>query len=218
MRDFKGLQLVIFDLDGTLADSGRDITNALNHAITIYGFKPIAVEDTIKMVGEGITRLVEKIVGNNNAAIKGAALERFIKYYSEHLTDFTRPYPGVVTTLEALGGYKKAVISNKRESLSKKLLDQLGLMRYFDMVLGSDSAPEKKPSPAPIKKVLETLAIEPDRALIVGDSDVDIQAGKAAGLLTVAATYGFRKRETLGDADFLIDNMGELLILIQDAG
>ena len=95
MADFNNLELIIFDLDGTLVDSGMDITNALNYAITPYGFKPLTVEDTIKMVGEGLTRLIEKILGDNNASIKDAVLDRFIKYYSEHLTDFTKPYPGV---------------------------------------------------------------------------------------------------------------------------
>ncbi len=224
MADLNNPELIIFDLDGTLVDSGIDITNALNYAITPYGLNPLAVEDTIKMVGEGLTRLIEKILvtsggslkrGDNNASIKDAVLDRFIKYYSEHLTDFTKPYPGVIKTLEMLGGYKKAIISNKRESLSKKLLEQLGLMKFFDVVLGSDSAPGKKPSPAPVKKVLEILGIEPHRAIIVGDSDFDIQAGKGAGLIAVAVTYGFRDRESLTSADFLIDNMAQLLTLIE---
>lgn len=215
MGNFNNPELIIFDLDGTLVDSGMDITNALNYAIAPYGFKPLTVEDTIKMVGEGLTRLIEKIVKDNNTPIKDAVLDRFIKYYSEHLTDFTRPYPGVAKTLEILGRYKKAVISNKRESLSKKLLEQLGLMKFFDVVLGSDSTSEKKPSPAPVKKVLGILGVEPQRAIIVGDSDFDIQAGKGAGLITVAVTYGFRDRESLTGADFLIDNIGELLTLIE---
>jgi phosphoglycolate phosphatase len=215
MGNFSNLELIIFDLDGTLVDSGTDITNALNYAITPYGFKPLAVEYTVKMVGEGITRLIEKILGDNNASIKDAVLDMFIKYYSEHLADFTKPYPGVIKTLEMLGCYKKAIISNKRESLSKKLLEQLGLIKFFDVVLGSDSVSEKKPSPAPVKKALEILGIEPHRAIIVGDSDFDIQAGKGAGLITVAVTCGFRDRESLSNADFLIDNITQLLTLIE---
>ncbi|MCX5718083.1 MAG: HAD-IA family hydrolase [Nitrospirae bacterium] len=215
MENFNNLELIIFDLDGTLVDSGMDITNALNYAITPYGFKPLAVEDTIRIVGEGMTNLIEKILGDNNAPIKDAVLTRFIKYYSEHLTDFTKPYPEVTKTLEILGRYKKAVISNKRESLSKKLLEQLGLIKFFDVVLGSDSVSEKKPSPAPVKKVLEILDIAPHRAIIVGDSDFDIQAGKGAGIVTVAVTCGFRDRESLSNADFLIDNMAQLLTLIE---
>ncbi|HBG91984.1 MAG: hypothetical protein A2X54_09750 [Nitrospirae bacterium GWF2_44_13] len=215
MKDFYGIELIIFDLDGTLVDSGMDITNALNYAIAPYGFKPLTVEDTIKIVGEGLTRLIEKIVKDNNTPVKDAVLDRFINYYSAHLADFTRPYPGVIKTLEMLGRYKKAVISNKRESLSKKLLDQLGLMKFFDIVLGGDSASGKKPSPAPVKKVLETLGIEPHRAVIVGDSDLDIQAGKGAGVTTVAVTYGFRDKKSLKDADFILDSMDELLTLIE---
>ncbi len=214
MVSFKHLKLIIFDLDGTLVDSSRDITNALNHAIEPYGFEPLAIEDTIKMVGEGLTRLVEKMLGENNAAIKDDVLDRFIKYYSEHLTDFTEPYPGIRETLEKIGRYKKAVISNKREYLSKKLLEELGLMRFFDIVLGSDSVSEKKPSSAPVKKVLEILKIEPNEAVIVGDSDFDIQAGKGAGVSTVAVTYGYRSKELLKNADFLIDNINQLLTLI----
>ena len=193
-----------------------DITNALNYAITPYGFKPLTVEDTIKMVGEGLTRLIEKILGDNNTPIKDAVLDRFIKYYSEHLADFTKPYPGVIKTLEMLGGYKKAIISNKRESLSKTL-GTTQTHEIFDVVLGSDSAPEKKPSPAPVKKVLEILGIEPHRAIIVGDSDFDIQAGKGAGLITVAVTYGFRDRESLRNADFIIDSIGRTANLNRDA-
>jgi len=214
MKNFNDLELIIFDLDGTLVDSSVDITNALNYAITAYGIKPLAVDDTIKIVGEGLTRLIEKILGDNNASIKDSALDRFIQYYSEHLADFTKPYPGVTKTLEMLGGYKKAVISNKREALSKKLLEQVGLIKFFDAVLGSDSASERKPSPAPVKKVLEILGVEPHRAIIVGDSNFDIEAGKGAGVTTIAVTYGYRSREMLGSADFLIDNMNQLLTLI----
>lgn len=216
MRNFKNLKLIIFDLDGTLVDSSRDITNALNHAIEFYGFKPFTVEDIIKMVGEGLTRLVEKILGENNASIKDNVLERFINYYTEHLTDFTRPYPGIRETLEKLSRYKKAVISNKRELLSKKLLEELGLLKFFDIVLGSDSVSERKPSPEPVRKVLEILKIKPDEALIVGDSDLDIKAGREAGVSTVAVTYGYRDRELLKDADFLIDNINQLLPLIME--
>lgn len=208
------IKLVIFDLDGTLVDSSKDITNALNYAIEPYGLKHLTVEDAIKMVGEGITRLIEKLLGEENKGIMPDVLSRFLDYYSEHLLDNTRPYPCVRETLTGLGSYKKAVISNKRENLSRKILEGLGLIGFFDIVMGSDSVPEKKPSPLPVKKVIETLGVGPHEAVIVGDSNLDIEAGKAAGVLTVAVKYGYRPIEVISHADHIIDKITELIPLL----
>jgi phosphoglycolate phosphatase len=227
------IELVIFDLDGTLVDSSVDITNALNYALEPYAVKPLTVNDTIKMIGEGITRLIEKIVDSRgNGLLRSAVAEsghnpqrlqdirtdvrnRFLKNYEQHILDFTREYPGVRETLDHLGRYKKAVISNKLESLSRKVLDGLGLTRHFDVVVGSDTTPEKKPSPLPILKVIADLHLLPAQALIVGDSNYDVDAGKAAGLITVAVTYGYRPREAIAHADHLIDRMTDLAPLLE---
>ncbi len=200
----------MFDLDGTLVDSSVDITHALNFAVGPYGIGQMSVQETIGLVGEGLTRLIEKVLGNERTALVPEALDRFVGYYSEHLTDFTLPYPGVRETLERLGKYRKAVISNKRESLSRKLLGRLGLAKYFDSILGSDSAEEKKPSPKPLMKVLDSFSLKPDEAVIVGDSNFDICAGKAAGVRTIAVSYGFRAAASLEGADFIINDIGEL--------
>lgn len=222
MGNIKKTSLIIFDLDGTLVDSSRDITNALNYSLKPYGFKNLSVKDTIKIVGEGITSLIEKIVfagrtdpDSELQKIRGAALGRFVQYYTEHIADFTRPYPCVIETLEQLHNFKKAVISNKRESMSKKLLEQLGLMKFFDIVLGSDSTSEKKPSPEPIRAVLKHLKILPENTVIVGDSEFDIQAGKSAGITTIAVTYGYRSRAMLKEADYIIDDIREIEKLIK---
>ncbi len=204
------VELIIFDLDGTLVDSSVDITNALNFAIEPFHLGKMTVEKTIGMVGEGLTRLVEKMLGEEMAGLKKDVLDRFLSYYSVHLCDFTRPYPGVRETLEGLGGYRKAVISNKRENLSRRLLEELGLALYFDIIFGSDSAGEKKPSPKPLLRVLEMLAVRPEAAVIVGDSDYDIQAGKAAGVRTIAVSYGFRDAALLQGADAVIGDIREL--------
>jgi phosphoglycolate phosphatase len=209
------IQLVIFDLDGTLIDSRLDITNALNYALGPYSFPQLSVEDTVKMVGEGITRLIEKIIGEGKASMKVDVTERFLTYYTQHLLDHTREYPGVRDTLEKLSSYQKAVISNKKEYLSRKVLGGLGLLHYFDVIIGSDTIRERKPSPVPILKVLSELHVQPGEAAIVGDSNYDVDAGKAAGITTVAVTYGYRPREVIAHADYLIDRMPDLLPLIE---
>ncbi len=205
------IKLIIFDLDGTLVNSIADITNALNYAIGPYGFEQLTVERTTSLVGEGVTRLIEKLVGQKAADLKDVVLKRFLDYYSEHLTDLTVPYPGVRETLEMLGNYRKAVISNKREDLSRRLLEDLGLSGYFDIIWGSDSVPEKKPSPVPVLEMLKKVSCGPDEAVMVGDSNYDIEAGRAAGVRTVAVSYGYRHVSLLKDADFIIDNMKELI-------
>ncbi len=127
---------------------------------------------------------------------------------------FPRLYPHVRETLEKLNGYKKAVISNKREYLSTRLLDKLELLKYFDLVVGSDTTSERKPSAIPVIYVFTKLGVNPDESIIVGDSNYDIEAGKKAGLKTVAVTYGYRERQYLIDADYIIDSMKDLLTLL----
>lgn len=219
------VNLIIFDLDGTLIDSSIDITNAINHAIKPYNIKPLTPDETINLVGEGITRLMEKIIedrqqfkasGLCNCKEQSLLVERdvlvskFLEYYSAHILDNTTIYPGVKEMLEGLRGYKKAVISNKRENLSIKLLNDLGLLQYFDLVVGSDTTPERKPSPLPILYVLSKLNIKNKEAVILGDSNFDIEAGKRANIKTIAVTYGYRPAELLKGADFLIGSMDEL--------
>ena len=109
-----------------------------------------------------------------------------------------------------MAAYRKAVISNKRESLSVKILEALGLSEYMEVIVGSDTVKERKPSPLPVRHVLFTLGTSPDAAIIVGDSNYDVEAGKSAGIKTVAVTYGYRPLEFLQGADFIINSMPEL--------
>lgn len=205
------LRLIIFDLDGTLIDSSPDIADAINYAIDPYGLPPVSVEETIGLVGEGISRLMEKLIEKECLpADRELLIGRFLEYYAAHLVDKTTVYPGVRETLEKLAAYKKAVISNKRESLSGTILQKLGLAPYLNIVVGSDTTQERKPSPVPVRYVLSRLGVHPEEAVMVGDSDYDIDAGRAAGLRTVAVTYGYRSVDFLKDADFMIDSLSAL--------
>jgi phosphoglycolate phosphatase len=212
------IELIIFDLDGTLIDSSTDITNAINYAIEPYGINPLTVKDTIALIGEGITKLIEKVVirsGEKNIDMN-TLIQRFLEHYSAHLIDNTTVYPKVRETLAKLDNYKKAVISNKREALSIEVLKRLGLLQYIDLIVGSDTTPEKKPSPVPIFYVLSRLGVGKEKTVIVGDSNYDIEAGKAAGIKTIAVTYGYRPIELLNDADKIINNIEELIDCLKD--
>jgi phosphoglycolate phosphatase len=204
------IKLILFDLDGTLVNSIVDITNALNYAIEPHNLEKLTAAGTVGMVGEGLTTLVKRVLGEERSSIFPDVMDRFMRYYSDHLSDFSVPYPGVPETLEKLDAYRKAVVSNKREALSKRLLDALNLSHYFDVVLGSDSVGEKKPSPKPVLRIVEMVKVKPDEAVIVGDSNYDIEAGRAAGIKTIAVTYGYRGVEFLSGADGMIDHFPEL--------
>ena len=218
------LKLLIFDLDGTLADTSRDITDSINFALEPFVKKPYTVEEIKAMVGSGITSLIRSLTlsddpdkadhSQSNRFEK--AVKRFLDYYSAHLLHNTEAYPGVEETLLKLGHYKKTVLSNKREEYSVKILEGLGLLNSLDAVFGSDSLSEKKPSPVPVLEILDRFAVSGDEAVIIGDSNFDIEAGRAAGLRSIAVTYGFRSRESLKDADFMIDSFGELLKILPE--
>ena len=218
------LKLLIFDLDGTLADTSRDITDSINFALEPFVKKPYTVEEIKAMVGSGITSLIRSLTLSDDPAKTGnsasdrfeKAVKRFLDYYSAHLLDKTVAYPGVKETLLKLGHYKKIVLSNKREGYSIKILEGLGLLNSLDAVFGSDSLSEKKPSPVPVLEILDRFAVSGDEAVIIGDSNFDIEAGRAAGLRSIAVTYGFRSRETLKDADFMINGFGELLEILPE--
>ncbi len=221
------LKLLIFDLDGTLADTSRDIADAINYALKPFGAKEYSVEETKAMVGSGVSQLLESLIPRHGAVNgypgkKGSnndreiVLSRFFRYYQEHLLDNTTAYPHVGTTLQQLGGYIKAVVSNKREAYSKQILQGLDLLKYFDVVLGSDSVHEKKPSPVPILELLKRFKVAGDDAIVTGDSNYDIEAARAAGVKVAAVTYGFRSRESLNGADFIIDRFDELLDILTE--
>jgi phosphoglycolate phosphatase len=212
------IRLLIFDLDGTLVDSSGDISKAINYAIRPYGIPEVSLPETISLVGEGLTRLIEKVIERKAPGLDLSTLvERFLEYYSAHLADSTRPYPGTEDALAELGEYKKAVVSNKVESLSVRVLRETGLLDYFDYVAGGDTVAEKKPSPVPIIDVLSRFHVGHREALMVGDSIYDMEAGRAAGLRTVAALYGFGSPDFSKGADFRITSIAELPEMVRRA-
>lgn len=206
------IELLIFDLDGTLVDTRRDLANAVNYALQQTGRSVLPLEVVVSYVGDGLKKLLERALGRVAEAEAEIVRQHFRQYYFEHIADFSRPYAGTVEILEHFAAKKKAVLTNKPQEFSDKLLERLGICKYFEMVVGGQADLPLKPEPEGLVKILQHLAIQPSRAAIIGDSENDILAGKAAGAFTGAATYGFRPLENLLPLhpDFLINHPVEL--------
>ena len=207
-----------FDLDGTLIDSGDDLVQATIHSLHGLGIDPPPPEVIIGYVGGGARGLLQGSLGEAATPERlEAGLAAFIDYYGAHLLDHTLPYPGVEEVLRHFFATRPlAVITNKPEAFSRTILEGLGLAGYFREILGYDSVERKKPHPEGILQVLQGWGVEPTRAVMVGDSDHDILAGKAAGTVTVAVAYGFKSAEELLSAgpDYLIHDIRELIALV----
>lgn len=211
----KNIDLIIFDLDGTLIDSLDDLTNATNHMLLLLGRAAATREQVRGYVGQGARRLVERAMPDATPDEIEQGLSHFLVYNEEHIVDRTRLYPGAMVTLTALhdAGKTLAVVSNKNVALCTKVLQTLGADGFFAAVIGADSLAERKPSPEPLLKVLHDLNIAPRRAAMVGDSINDIAAGKAAGMVTIGCTFGYGDRQEIVDADYLINSVPGLLEL-----
>ena len=207
------VDLIIFDLDGTLVDSTLDIAQTTNYVLEKLGFHSLPMEQIKSYVGDGIARLVERSLSTQthpDEQLLKRALDLYYQHHEAHCTDFSRPFPGVVETLDYFARKKKIVISNKAERFSQKVLKELNLDRYFELILGGDSLPFKKPDPRVIQTVLKQFSISPQKAIIVGDGPQDIECGHRAGIYTCGVTYGFRPVHELQKADFLIEQMAKL--------
>lgn len=212
----RGVELIIFDLDGTLIDSRIDIANSVNYTLKQLGLSPLDDKIILGYVGDGVRSLIERVLSPSNLHLFEKGLDTFLPYYSEHLLDNTFFFPEVMDTLKFFSYKKMAVISNKPEALSINTLKGLGIYNFFKSVVGGDSLEKKKPAPEPVIKVLEDLNVDREKAIIVGDSYVDIEAGKGAGIMTCGVTYGFKSRDAILNAepDFMIDRLAELKEII----
>ncbi len=208
------IDLLIFDLDGTLIDSKRDIANAVHWTLRELGLPQIPDEEIYTYVGNGVRPLILKSVGEHAEDFK-KALKVFKDYYQIHLLDHTTPFEGVRELLAHFHAKKKAVFTNKPQYFTDPILKGLRLDHYFEAVIGSDAGFPKKPDPAVIHHLLKQFDCPPGQAMLIGDSKVDIETGKNAGILTCGVTYGFRPADEIKNAqpDFVVSQPKELLEL-----
>lgn len=212
------MELLIFDLDGTLIDSKIDLANSVNAMLAHRGSAPLPNELIYSYVGNGAPVLVRRALGpeaTEEAVALG--LEYFLAYYREHMLDFTRLYPGVKETLDRLhdAGVKLSVLTNKPVNFSTTLIGGLGLAEHFFRIYGGNSFPEKKPSPVGVEALLSESGAARERTLMVGDSAVDIRTARNAGVRACGVTYGFQPETFETDPpDVLVDSMEQLAPLV----
>jgi phosphoglycolate phosphatase len=205
---------IVFDLDGTLVDTAPDLTNALNDVLTRRGHAPVSAEAIRSYVGRGARVMIEETLRGIGAdGDVDRMLAEFLIHYEANIAAESRPYAGAVAALETLSaeGATLAVCTNKREYLSRKLLQELDLTRYFAGLAGRDTFPVSKPNPAHLIGAIE-LAGGPRTAVMVGDSDIDIMTAKAANVPIVLARFGYGPAPKDGPRpDAAIDHFEELL-------
>lgn len=190
---------IAFDLDGTLVDSRHDLASAVNVVRGELGLEPLPLERVVAFVGHGARVLVRRSLP---ATVAGddfeAAFGRFLELYYERCLDETRPYPGVEAMLEALAErFPLAVVTNKPERHTRKVLEGLGLARRLRFALGGDSLAARKPEPEPLLEAARRLGVEPARLLYVGDSAIDGETAARAGAPAALVAWGFGSAEEL---------------------
>jgi len=209
--------VLIFDLDGTLVDSKKDLTASVNYIRTRFDLPVLTEEEIARFIGNGALMLIRRALDikatEDNVQ---AGLQMFLSYYRAHMLDTTALYPGVRDTLDKLSDCKLAVLTNKPVHFSCAMLDGLGIYRHFAAVYGGNSFDHKKPDPVGIYQILSDTKGQREKTWMIGDSAVDVLTGRNAGVMTCGVTYGYAT-ETFKDAppDFLIETFPELEHLVR---
>jgi phosphoglycolate phosphatase len=213
--------LVVFDLDGTLIDSRRDLADAANVLIREHGGHPLDESTIVGMVGEGVDLLVScALAAGGVPAVPPGAVARFMEIYGGRMLVHTRPYPGIPEALEAASRLAPlAVLSNKPRAASREILEGLGIARFFREVYGGDAPFPRKPDSRGLCHLAEVAGRTPAETLLVGDSPIDLQTARAAGTPIALARYGFGYARVtpamLTGEELFIDRPGEVPRLIE---
>ena len=216
------MDLLIFDLDGTLIDSRLDLAQAVNATRMQMGMPPLDNDLVVSYVGNGAPVLIRRALGEDASAAEiQQALGFFMESYSAHALDHTAPYPGVREGLDLLHGAGKrlAVLTNKPTDISRAILEGLGVGERFFRVYGGDTFEFKKPNPIGVEALMNDAHVDRERTLMVGDSSVDIQTARNAGVRSCGVTWGL-KPESLADPapDRLVGRMADLTRWVLEQG
>ena len=212
-------KLLIFDLDGTIADTIYSIRDGVNLAMQKYGLPERSYEDTKRFIGNGARELIRLCVPkqvNDDADLFERVLADYDAFYGQTYDRVQSCYEGMESTLRTLKarGYLLAVLSNKQDEYVKKIIDLLFEKDFFADVRGQTELP-RKPDPTVPHIIADRLGVRYEDCAFIGDSDVDVITGKNASMMTVGCSWGYRPREALGDADIIVDSPCELLGVFQ---
>lgn len=204
---------LIFDLDGTLVDSRVDLAAATNVMLKSFGLPPLSLEQVTSYIGDGARMLVARALGPGRAHLVPQGFAVFMEYYQAHLLDYTRPYDGIpeLLTVAQVRGIMLSVLTNKPEAPSREILTGLGLASFFCTVVGGDTLLVRKPDPQGVMHLQRETGIPLTHTLLIGDSRIDMETGKAAGIATCGATWGFGAQGLMmTPAEFIVDSVEEL--------
>jgi len=207
---------VIYDLDGTLLNTLGDLAAAVNHAMRVYGYPQHSEEVVCHMVGNGMEKLIRRAMPEGEEGFE-EVLRTFKAYYADHSDDLTCAYPGVEEVLDALfrAGVKQAIVSNKGDPFVKELNEKY-FSRWVSQAVGEQEGVRRKPYPDSVHKIMNEWNCDPARVLYVGDSEVDVETAKNAGVDCAAVTWGFRSQDVLraAGAETLIHQPQELVDIV----
>jgi phosphoglycolate phosphatase len=216
-------RFILCDLDGTLVDSAGDLAAALNRLLAAEGRRTLSQAEARQLIGDGTRVLVARGFAVTGAPLDEPTLDdllaRFMADYARHAIDTTRPFPGVVETLQRLrnDGDVLGICTNKPEAPTRIMLDALGLSPFFSGISAGDSCSVRKPDPGHVRDALSRIDADPACTVMIGDSEHDVDAARAAGIPAIAVTYGYAKKplSELGAAR-LIDHFAELPDILRD--
>lgn len=211
------IELIVFDLDGTLVDSKKDIAIAVNLTLSQFGFPQLTEEEIGKHVGTGVWPLIAKTMKDLDSVEVNKAFSAFTQNYLEHLVDNTLLYKGMLEVLTHYESVKKVILTNKLNIFVEPLLRALDLKHYFVGTYGRDSFPTYKPDPLPLLEISKIHQVPLNKILMIGDTEADILAGQRAGTQTCAALYGFGDKNSVLNLkpSFYIDKPSDLILRLK---
>lgn len=213
-------QLIIYDLDGTLVDTGEDITNAANHMLERMAEPAMSRDAVSELVGRGLHDLVRRCLKTEDPVRVEQGLRWFYGHYQAHLFDHSRLYAGAMDVLEYFRFRRQAIVTNKPHPFARRLMEGLGVSGYFAEIIEGDSTYPKKPDPTSLHALMRRWQVAPHDVLLIGDSPIDVETGKNAGVATVMLTHGFADPSELKAAnpDALVPGFDALLAMVKQRG